>query len=83
MKNTKRKSKRTSFVNVKIPEFVTNIIDRNLGEGKLLQTEGYVGRAQFVQTMVFEKLSELNLLTQEETTEIERLEKKRKRHGRH
>ncbi len=62
----------TRFVNVKIPEFLIEIIDRNLEHGKKLDLDGFAGRANFVQNSVIEKLNELNLLSPQDMKELKK-----------
>jgi hypothetical protein len=82
MRNIKLKGRSLYLINVKIPKFLVDIIDDNLESGRTLYSEGFVGRAHFVEKAVIDKLAQLELITQQEVNEIEAL-RIRHRHKRH
>jgi hypothetical protein len=79
MKKATKLPRRFDVINVKVPEFLTDVIDENLENGKILQAKGFVGRAHFVEDTVSEKLAELNLISKQE---IDELKARRARHAR-
>jgi hypothetical protein len=50
-------------VNVKVPEFLLDIIDENIEDAKVLKKAGYQKRAHFVIDAVVDKLLEFGLLS--------------------
>lgn len=70
MRMAKRRQRSYIAVNVKVPELLTDIIDQNLRQGKILKTKGFTGRAHFVETAVIEKMAELNLLAKQDIDDL-------------
>lgn len=69
MSQVSRRKKIHSAINVKIPEFLTDIIDRNLS-GEAEEMSNYLGRAHFVESAVIDKLVQLNLLSQKDAEDL-------------
>ncbi len=80
MRGSALKNRRYTSINVKIPEFLADIIDNNLQQGGALNKTGFTGRAHFAELAVAEKLERLNLLSNNDITEMENRRKKTK-HG--